>query len=231
MRDWIEQLLSNPYLAGMGHDQRTEDANLGLGWLYYALARIVRPRRIVVIGSFRGFSPILFGRTLLDNCVAGEQEAGRVLFIDLSLMDDFWDDPVSVQAHFESYGITNVDHRKLTTQQYIETDEYRQLGEVGLVFIDGFHTAEQAAFDYAAFEREAFVRRRPGALLHDSARETTSKIYGPDKTYQRTVVKFVSELKERTDLQVFDLYQGAGLTLVRQRTPSNGSGRLDIQNE
>ena len=38
MKDWIAKLLDYRDLAGMGHLQRVEDANLGLGWIYYGLA-------------------------------------------------------------------------------------------------------------------------------------------------------------------------------------------------
>ena len=72
MTDWIARLLERPDLQGMGHGQRVEDLNLGLGWLYYALARLLRPRIVVVIGSYRGFAPLVFGRALADN-----QESGR----------------------------------------------------------------------------------------------------------------------------------------------------------
>ena len=51
----------------MGHNQRAEDLNLGLGWLYYGLARLIHPKSAVVIGSYRGFVPLLLGRALRDN--------------------------------------------------------------------------------------------------------------------------------------------------------------------
>ena len=34
MNQWISQVFSHEELLGMGHDQRAEDLNLGLGWLY-----------------------------------------------------------------------------------------------------------------------------------------------------------------------------------------------------
>ena len=39
---WIADLFRHPELLRMGHDQRSEDLNLGLGWLYYGLARVQR---------------------------------------------------------------------------------------------------------------------------------------------------------------------------------------------
>ena len=53
--DWITRLFEHPDLLRMGHHQRAEDQNLGMGWLYYAFGRMIRPRLAVVIGSWRGF--------------------------------------------------------------------------------------------------------------------------------------------------------------------------------
>jgi hypothetical protein len=59
LTQWIAELLTQPDMLEMGHLQRKEDLNLGMGWLYYALARMLRPKLAVVIGSYRGFVPIV----------------------------------------------------------------------------------------------------------------------------------------------------------------------------
>ena len=61
----------------MGHCQTIEDLNLGMGWLYYGYTRLLRPQKIVVIGSWRGFTPLIFGKALADN-----GNNGVVHFID-----------------------------------------------------------------------------------------------------------------------------------------------------
>jgi hypothetical protein len=63
----------------MGHLQRVEDANLGLGWIYYGLARVIRPKTAVVIGLYRGFVPLVLGKALADNL-----DGSRVTFLDPS---------------------------------------------------------------------------------------------------------------------------------------------------
>ncbi|QJR10222.1 hypothetical protein DSM104443_01276 [Usitatibacter rugosus] len=210
MRQWIDGLLANSAMRQMGHGQRAEDGNLGLGWIYYALARALRPQRVVVIGSWRGFVPIVLARALADNV-----EGGQVVFIDPSLVDDFWKDPAAVAAHFEASGAPNVTHHRATTQQFVETDVYRALADVGLLFIDGLHTHEQARYDYEAFRDKLL----PGApvLFHDSVRQRTSRIYGPDKAYEHSVVDFIETLRTDPDLQVLDLPLADGLTVVRRR--------------
>jgi predicted O-methyltransferase YrrM len=217
MEGWIRSMFHAPELLDMGHLQREHDANLGLGWLYYALARIIRPRTIVVIGSWRGFAPLVFAKGLADN-----QEHGEVLFIDPSLVDDFWSDPDAVRRRFESLGITNVRHYRRTTQQFVDTDTYGQLSEVGLVFIDGHHSYDQVRFDFEAFANKL----TPGGvvLLHDSARIDVSLMYGLERAYAYEVKFFVDELRRRPDLSVFEIPLESGLTLVSKREVGRADG-------
>ena len=209
MNDWIEKLFSFPELTRMGHGQRREDLNLGLGWLYYALGRILRPRVAVVIGSYRGFTPFVFGKALMDN--AG---GGRVVFIDPSMVDDFWKDAAVVRWYFASMGVTNVEHHLVTTQGFVETDAYRELGDVGVLFVDGMHTAEQARFDHEAFAG----KMAPGSVVcfHDSLKVEETDIYGEGRAYTYTVKHYVDELRRDPAYQVFDFPFFGDVTLVRK---------------
>jgi len=209
MTDWIARLLERPDLQGMGHGQRVEDLNLGLGWLYYALARLLRPRIVVVIGSYRGFAPLVFGRALADN-----QESGQVYFIEPSLVDDFWKDAGAVAAHFAGLGVTNVRHFLMTTQQFVASEVYRSLDAVGLVFVDGYHSEEQARFDYEAFAGR--LATDGIVLFHDSIRIRSSQMYGPDRIYEHHVKDFIDALKQDPALQIFDLPFFDGVTMVRK---------------
>lgn len=205
---YIRRLFADPEMLRMGHLQRQEDLNLGLGWLYYALGRIVRPKRTVVIGSLRGFAPSIIAKSLLDNI-----EGGEVLFIDPSYVNDFWADAAQVDAHFRRLGTSNVRHHRHTTQEFVTTPAYRELSDIGLLMIDGLHTAEQARFDYLAFldglSEDAVV------LFHDSVRQKVSPIYGKDKPYTHTVCMFMERLKKTPGLELFTLPFADGLTLVR----------------
>jgi predicted O-methyltransferase YrrM len=207
---WIGRLFEDPGLLAMAHNQRAADRNLGLGWFYYAFARVVHPRRAVVIGSYRGFVPLLLGRAFQDN-----REPGEVTLIDPSMVDDFWKDAEATRAYFRRFGLENVRHYQMTTQQFVETEDYRGLGELGLLFVDGYHSAEQARFDYRAFEGR--LAARGIALFHDSMTLRRSDIYGDDRAYDVRVKDFIDELERDPGLQVFDVPYGTGLTLVRKR--------------
>jgi predicted O-methyltransferase YrrM len=206
--DWVKSVLGHEVLRAMGHGQRAVDANLGLGWLYYALVRMGRPTRVVCIGSWRGFVPIVLGRGLRDN-----GEGGRVTFIDPSLVDEFWMDPERTREWFESFGLDNIDHHCVSTEEFIVTDVYRALGSIGLWFVDGYHSAEQARFDHEAFAQR--LSDDAVVIFHDSVRPHSSGIYGEDKRYIHTVHRYMDELKRRPHLQVMDFPLASGVTIVR----------------
>jgi len=83
-----------------------------------------------------------------------------------------------------------------------------------VLFVDGYHTREQARFDHLAFADKL----KPGAsvLFHDSLSGRESRMYGEDKRYRYSVRQYMDELKGRPGLQVFDFDHDAGVTLVRQ---------------
>lgn len=212
MTDWIAKLFEHPDLLKMGHAQRAADHNLGLGWLYYGLARMVRPATAVVIGSYRGFVPLVLARALADNL-----EGGRVEFLDPSLVDDFWKDAARVAAHFQRFGAANIRHHLTTTQQFAASEAYRALGPVGLLFVDGFHSEEQAAFDFATFAPK--LTADAVVLFHDSVTVRLSKFYGPGREYEHRVKCFMDRLKQDANLQVMDWPLASGVTVVRKATP------------
>jgi predicted O-methyltransferase YrrM len=208
--EWVARLFEQPDLLRMGHSQSPEDLNLGLGWLYYALGRVVRAERAVIIGSLRGFVPMMFAKALQDNL-----KPGKVIFIDPSLADDFWRDPSRTEEYFRGYGLRNIEHFCMTTQEFTKTEHYRDLGEIGLLFIDSKHTAEQAAFDYEAFSGRLTTRGL--VMFHDSMIMRPDKVYGADNAYMMTVKTFVDRLKTDPSLQLLDLPFGdTGLTVLRK---------------
>lgn len=203
----------------MGHGQSRPDSNLGLGWIYYGLARAYRVEHALVIGSLRGFVPSVIARALQDN-----EKPGRVSFVDPSLADDFWSDPDRVRDHFRALGTPNVTHYRYTTQDFVGTAEFAGLDSIGLLMVDGWHTAEQARLDYLAFlpklSEEAVV------LFHDSTSTIETGIYGKEKAYRHTVHRLIERLRKTPGLQVFTLPIDSGVTLVSGRPET-----LDIINQ
>ncbi len=207
---YIAKLYRDPQMLRMGHGQSKSDANLGLGWVYYALARALRPEHVVVIGSWRGFVPSVIARGLLEN-----EKPGTVDFIDPSLADDFWAEPDRVRAHFAALGTPNVTHHRHTTQDFVKTPDYSALEHIGLLMVDGYHTAEQARLDYLAF----LPKLADGAitLFHDSVALRESDFYGEEKTYRHTVRLFIERMEATPGLDVLTLPVASGVTLVSGR--------------
>jgi predicted O-methyltransferase YrrM len=222
LTEWIGQLFQHRELLLMGHDQRQDDLNLGLGWLYYSLGRLLRPRCAVVIGSYRGFVPLVLARALSDN-----SEGGDVHFVDPSFADDFWTNGSAVQDYFAGFGASNVKHYLMTTQQFVESNAYRELGQIGLIFIDGYHSADQARFDFEALAHK--MAPNGLILLHDSLWRFQSRIYGLGREYEHDVCDFVTELKQQPSWQVLDVPFGNGLTIVRRAAiPSGPESQLSM---
>lgn len=142
-------------------------------------------------------------------------EQGRLTFIDPSLADGFWAEPDAVEQHFTNHGIDTISHFKMTTEEFATTDTYRSLDNIGLLFVDGFHDAEHARFDFEVF------RNKLGAsaitVFHDSVREFVTGVYGPEKTYVHDVYRFIETLRSEPDFEVLDLPFASGITLVRKR--------------
>ncbi|WP_366845960.1 class I SAM-dependent methyltransferase [Sphingorhabdus sp. EL138] len=207
-RGWLESFLGCPDFQGMGHGQSLSDLNLGLGWVYYGLCRALRPQRIVCIGSYRGFVPILFARALKDN-----SDDGHVLFIDPSFVDDFWKDQAEVWSHFDKFDAGEIEHHCLTTQKFVASQHFANLGSIDFLFIDGFHSAEQVRFDHEAFIPKLSPRHL--VFFHDSLSNNLSTLYGEDKQYNFSVFEYVDELKASGRYQVLDVNVEHGLSIVR----------------
>ena len=107
----------------------------------------------------------------------------------------------------------NIVHHLMTTQEFVATDAYRALGETGLVFVDGYHSEEQARFDHEAFRH--LVPANGVVCFHDSIEVATVHIYGPGRAYERRVKFYLDTLKQDAAYQVVDFPFAHGLTLVR----------------
>ena len=207
---WLEQIVANPELMSMGHGQRATDKNLGMGWMYYALARMYRPVTVVCIGSWRGFVPMMFARGMQDN-----GQAGTVHFVDPGMVDDHWQSPERVSEWFDHYDVNNITHYKKTTQQFVESNVYRNLHNIDVLFVDGYHSAEQAQYDHEAFVDK--LSDNSIVLFHDSMTRNPSRIYGADQVYHYSVCDYIDQLKTQPNIQVMDFPFENGVTLLRHQ--------------
>jgi hypothetical protein len=164
--DFAELVLSQAVPLG----QNTGPGNLGFGWIYYGLARNLRPDFVVVIGSCAGFAPFCAARALQDNAW------GQVIFIDPSYSGEghpgwggrgHWNDEAIVEARFAQYGLTGwIRHLKLTSvEAFAQVKAITAEGSTGMIIIDGAHTADDSMRD---FELYASLVKDGYAVMHDS---------------------------------------------------------------
>lgn len=230
-QDWLNTFLSEPELhpnktghspfspgspdfGGRGRKNISPagEAAFGLGWLYYALVRLYRPKKLVCIGSGRGFVPIVLAKALRDS------GCGSLDFIDPSLDDDFWKHSEFVSDWFERFGVEKfIRHHLQTTEEFSRTEYFKSLENIDFLFIDGRHFYESVRFDFEVFRSKVLPFGL--VLFHDSfSRSVNPRWSGPRK--------FLLELKDDPDFQIFDFPFGAGLTLLGKRHAFSGESYL-----
>ncbi len=202
----IERISTNNDLWGMGHNQNHEDLDIGLGWLYYGITRSLRPSVVVIIGSWRGFVPLIIGQAIQENC------SGKILFIDPSFVDDQWTN--DVDAYFASYGVNCIHHYLMTSQEFIESPGFKDLVVV-MLFIDGMHTYEQCKFEFESFSH--LLSHDSVVLMHDSSSKIKSSMYGTENEYEHTVWKFLKELRQRNDFDIIEFPIDQGIAIIKPR--------------
>jgi predicted O-methyltransferase YrrM len=180
-----------------------QNLNLGLGWLYYSLPRIYKPKLVVMIGSGRGFLPILIAKGLKDN-----KDKTACYFIDPSLDDAFWQNKAKTQKWFKNFGVEKIiSHQLYTTQKFIKTPLYQKMKNIDLLVIDGNHFYNYVKFDFKSFAKK--LSKNAIILFHDSiSRSKNPQWNGP--------LKFLNELKKDKHYQFFDFKIGAGLTICQK---------------
>ena len=161
--------------------------NLGFGFLYYGLARVLRPRTTVVLGSKKGFSVLCLALAMKDNggsgiarvsCYATElarADPPRLHFVDPSYdwkRDGpaamwgigFWDDPDEVRSWWRRFGVEDVvEHHRMRSDEFARAPACPE--SIDLLLIDADHTPGGILGDLESFER----RVAPGGLIlaHD----------------------------------------------------------------
>ncbi|HLA82314.1 MAG TPA: class I SAM-dependent methyltransferase [Thermoleophilia bacterium] len=197
-------------------EDAVKQADLGFGFLYYALARILKPRLVVVVGSYRGFSVICLALGLVHN------GKGRLHFVDAAIVDDFWTDPGHARRHFQSFGVASrVSLQQMTTQRWLQKASKQHRGRpfIDLLLLDGDHTFGGVSFDFRRLGR--LVKDGGYICLHDS-------FVGGFGLTEWEVADFLSTLgADLFEVLTFEVAQG--LTVIKKlpRTMTVRAGLRD----
>ena len=203
------------YARPLGHHEDAGTLNLGFGFLYYALVRVLRPRHVLVIGSGYGFSVVCLALGLRDN------GSGALTFVDpsYSLLQHGpwhtvggtgqWDDPQRVREHFRRFGVEHlVTHFKQTSEAFFADYEARGLPPIDVAFIDGNHSYAAVRHDFRAVLRR--TRANSYVLLHDT------NIYVRELLRHAGVKRWLRVLtRARRQFEVVDFPFSSGVAIVR----------------
>jgi predicted O-methyltransferase YrrM len=198
-----------------GHHEDPKSLNLGFGYIYYGLARTLRPEHTLIIGSGYGFSVVCFALGIKDN------GKGNLSFIDpsYSLLKDgpfktiggvgFWNDPEKVKAHFQRFEVEHlVKHYKMRSDEFFPLFESLNLPAIDLAFIDGSHAYKDVKYDFLkVLERS---KKNTYILLHDS------NIYIREILQHSGVKKWLNSIRMYKEFfEVIDFPFSSGVALVR----------------
>lgn len=207
------------YAKPFGHYEHRPNLNLGFGFIYYGVARALRPKHILVIGSGYGFSVVCLALALKDN---GQ---GQLTFIDPSysvLKDgpfktvggrDQWSDNEAVKAHFRLFGVDDiVTHYKLRSDEFFSQYGSFSLPAIDIAFIDGSHAYKDVRHDFSQVVQQA--HKNSYIFLHDT------NIYIREILQHAGVKKWLRFLRrnERA-FEVVDFPFSSGVALVRILEP------------
>ena len=208
------------YAKPWGHHEDAKTLNLGFGYLYYGLARTLRPEHTLVIGSGYGFSVVCLALGMKDN------GRGNLSFIDpsYSLLKNgpfktiggvgFWDDSDKVRSHFQRFEVDHIiTHYKMRSDEFFPQFESMRFPAIDLAFIDGSHSYKDVKYDFLkVLERS---KRNTYILLHDS------HIYIREILQHSGVKKLMNSLKLYKEFfEIIDFPFASGVALVRVRKAS-----------
>jgi predicted O-methyltransferase YrrM len=188
---------------------RTMDFSSGLGdsaWLLYGLARSLKPKVCVEIGSARGKSACFIGMALREN------NFGKLYAIDPHTTTN-WNDSESV----ETIGIMKDNIHKFALENYIDiirktSDEALKEWNlpIDMLFIDGDHSYEGVRRDWESFS--PFLTEFGLTIFHDTIWELK-----PDPQWYRSdmgVPRFVDDLRKE-GYPVLTIDKDCGVSIVQ----------------
>jgi predicted O-methyltransferase YrrM len=199
----------------LGHHEEAKSLNLGFGFLYYGLARTLRPKHVLVIGSGYGFSVVCLALALRDN------GRGRLSFVDPSLSvlangpfqtvggTAQWDDAAKVERRFARFGVADrVRHFRMRSAEFFARYAELDLPAIDVAFIDGNHSYDNVRQDFRGALRH--MGRNGYLCLHDT------NIYVREFLRHAGVKRWLKAVGRRKELfEAVDFPFSSGVALVR----------------
>lgn len=197
----IVKIIHDNYHARDHNHNHYANSSLGFGFIHYAFIRNIRPKRLLVLGSQRGFVPSICA------LACKHEEEGFVDFVDAGY--DLGD-----ENSWGGLGIwkkaTNNYWRPLGVEDYIKIhnvriEDFDLHGKYDYIYIDGDHSYEGVKANYELLY--PYLREGGYMVFHDISVDKETK-YG-----KCGVKKFWEELEAKEKLS-FPF--SAGLGIIRK---------------
>lgn len=172
----------------IGHRANKKRSDLGYGWLHYAFLRVLKPGRVLCIGSRYGYIPAILAQACKD------MGRGYVDFVDAGYGQDdknhwtgvgYWKTPKGALS-FKRAGLSKyISVHVKTTKLFLKTN--KKLYDY--IYIDGDHSYEGVLFDYTNF----WPKLKKGGIMafHDISvtHQKAEGIYGVNKLWRKISAK------------------------------------------
>ncbi|MFC1654073.1 class I SAM-dependent methyltransferase [Patescibacteria group bacterium] len=209
----INKLITHYDGVGEWHNFNEKENNIGYGLIHYSIVRNQKPKKVLSIGSKKGFIPACIALACRENGV------GKVDFVDAGFGEPnkqslwggvgFWknNDP---KKHFSTLNLSkHISFHLLTTEKF--SDEFPKK-RWDYIYVDGDHSYKGIKKDYKLFWPK--LNTNGYMLFHD---------INPDKSHpdlEKETKRFWDELSEKHNSIVFPGNWGLGLI---QKTTKNTS--------
>lgn len=186
----------------IGHEVDLNRGFLGFGLMHYSFISLMRPKRILCIGSQKGFIPAICAMACKDN------NSGHVDFVDAGKKQTdmnswggigFWKKQ-SPQKHFFPYNLNKFITTYVMTSQAFSGQYSKR--RYGYIYIDGDHSYEGVKNDYQKFWPK--LTKHGIMSFHDIT------LYGNYKNNEFGVSKFWKEISVKSSISIISRQNGVG---------------------
>jgi len=210
-RKIVKKLINHYGGVGTWHNLSLKESNLGYGFFHYSLIGIIKPRRILVIGSKYGFIPAIMALACKDN------KRGKVDFVDAGYDQSaepqdknhwggvgFWK-KVDYKKHFSILNLQkNIKFYLMTSKEFSKKYIDRKWE---YIYIDGDHSYEGVKQDFDLF----WPQLNKGGIMgfHDICIDKLDgSIYGVKRLWQ--------ELKKQKKYNMIEFSGDCGLGIIQK---------------